>query len=363
MMPMIVFTGGGTAGHVAPNLALIHEFSNKGWEIAYIGSAHGIEKQMIEPLKIPFYGISSGKLRRYLSLKNLFDPFKIVFGIVQSFFLLNKLKPDVVFSKGGFVAFPVVLGAWLNRIPVVAHESDMSPGLANRLCFPFVNKICLTFAAGKKHFKKQDKIEVTGTPIRKQLFVGNSDHGRELCGFHAEKPCLLVIGGSLGAGSINRSIRKALPQLTREYQVIHICGKGKLEASLVNLKNYKQFEYANEELADLFAAASVIISRAGANSLYEILALGKPHILIPLPAEVSRGDQIQNARYFQKIGISLVIEDSALNTDILLQTLHELENNKRDINNKINELNIKSATDQLVAIIEEQVHVQSASTV
>lgn len=363
MMPIIVFTGGGTAGHVAPNIALIREFNHKSWEIAYIGSVHGIEKQMIEPLKIPFYGISSGKLRRYFSLKNVLDPFKIVLGIVQSFFLLNKLKPDVVFSKGGFVAFPVVVGAWLNRIPVVAHESDMSPGLANRLCFPFVNKICLTFEAGKKHFKKQDKIEVTGTPIREQLFAGNSDRGLELCGFNTDKPCLLVIGGSLGAGSINRNIRDALPQLTTEYQVIHICGKGKLEPSLIDRKEYKQFEYVNEELADLFAAASVVVSRAGANSLYEILALGKPHILIPLPAEVSRGDQIQNARYFQKLGISLVIEDKTLNAETLLQTLHELENNKKDINNKINALNIKSATDQIVAIIEEQVHVQSTSTV
>ncbi|CAM2797122.1 UDP-N-acetylglucosamine-N-acetylmuramyl-(pentapeptide)pyrophosphoryl-undecaprenol N-acetylglucosamine transferase [Legionella steigerwaltii] len=363
MMPMIVFTGGGTAGHVAPNMALIHELSHKGWEIAYIGSATGIEKQMIEPLKIPFYGISSGKLRRYLSVKNLLDPFKIVLGIVQSFFLLNKLKPDVVFSKGGFVAFPVVVGAWLNRIPVVAHESDMSPGLANRLCFPFVNKICLTFEAGRKHFKKQNKIEVTGTPIREQLFAGNSDHGLELCGFNLDKPCLLVIGGSLGAGSINRNIRDSLDQLTKEYQIIHICGKGKLEPSLIDREGYKQFEYVHEQLADLFAAASIVISRAGANSLYEILALGKPHILIPLPAEVSRGDQIQNARYFQGLGISRVIEDRALNTDTLLQSLHELERDKTDINNKINALNIKSATDQIVAIIEEQVHVQSASTV
>ncbi|KTD68863.1 MULTISPECIES: undecaprenyldiphospho-muramoylpentapeptide beta-N-acetylglucosaminyltransferase [Legionella] len=363
MMPMIVFTGGGTAGHVAPNMALIRELSRKGWEIAYIGSASGIEKQMIEPLKIPFYSISSGKLRRYLSVKNLLDPFKIILGIVQSFFLLNKLKPDVIFSKGGFVAFPVVVGAWLNRIPVVAHESDMSPGLANRLCFPFVHKICLTFEAGKKHFKKQDKIEITGTPIREQLFAGNGDRGLQLCGFNADKPCLLVIGGSLGAGSINRSIRDSLEQLTQEYQIIHICGKGKLEPSLMAREGYKQFEYANEELADLFAAASIVISRAGANSLYEILALGKPHILIPLSAEVSRGDQIQNARYFQGLDISLVIEDKSLNTDTLLQSLHELEKNKRDIINKINALNIKSATEQIVAIIEEQVHVQSASTV
>ncbi|KTD14792.1 undecaprenyldiphospho-muramoylpentapeptide beta-N-acetylglucosaminyltransferase [Legionella gratiana] len=363
MMPMIVFTGGGTAGHVAPNMALIREFSHKSWDIAYIGSADGIEKQMIQSLNIPFYSVSSGKLRRYISFKNLLAPFKIIFGIVQAFFLLYKLKPDAVFSKGGFVAFPVVIGAWLNRIPIVAHESDMSPGLANRLCFPFVNKICLTFDAGKKHFKKQNKIEVTGTPIREQLFAGNSNRGLELCGFNAEKPCLLVIGGSLGAGSINCCIRDALLQLTEKYQVIHLCGKGKVDSTLNGLVGYKQFEYANEELADLFAAASVVISRAGANSLYEILALGKPHILIPLSTEVSRGDQIQNAKYFQELGISLVIENRSLNVGTLLQTLCDLEQNKMEIMSKINALNIKSATEQVVAIIEEQVHVQSASAV
>lgn len=363
MMPIIVFTGGGTAGHVAPNIALIREFSQKGWDIAYIGSAHGIEKQMIEPLKIPFHAISSGKLRRYLSVKNILDPFKILFGIVQSFFLLNKIKPDVIFSKGGYVAFPVVVAAWLNRIPVVAHESDMTPGLANRLCFPFVNKICLTFEAGKNHIKKQEKLEVTGTPIREQLFAGHRERGLELCGFNEEKPCLLAIGGSLGAGSINRVIREALPQLTQKYQVIHICGKSKIEPSLMNHIGYKQFEYVSEELADLFAASSVVVSRAGANSLYEILALGKPHILIPLPAEVSRGDQIQNARYFQKLGISMVIDDRSLNKDMLLQSLQELDSQQEDITNKIHALNIKSATDHIVAILEEQVNVQSASTV
>jgi UDP-N-acetylglucosamine--N-acetylmuramyl-(pentapeptide) pyrophosphoryl-undecaprenol N-acetylglucosamine transferase len=363
MMPSIVFTGGGTAGHVAPNMALIREFSHKGWEITYIGSAEGIEKQMIQPLKIPFHAISSGRLRRYFSIKNLFDPFKVLLGIVQAFFLLYKLKPDVVFSKGGFVAFPVVVGAWLNKIPVVAHESDMTPGLANRLCFPFVNKICLTFEASKKHFKKQEKIEITGTPIREQLFMGNNVRGLELCSFNAEKPCLLVIGGSLGAASINRNIRSALPQLTQKYQIIHLCGKGKLDSSLNGVTGYKQFEYANEELADFFAAASAVVSRAGANALYEILALGKPHILIPLSTEASRGDQIQNARYFQKLGISIVIEDNALNIETLSAALHELESNSRDINKKIKALNIKSATTQIMDIIEEQVHVKSASIV
>jgi UDP-N-acetylglucosamine--N-acetylmuramyl-(pentapeptide) pyrophosphoryl-undecaprenol N-acetylglucosamine transferase len=363
MMPSIVFTGGGTAGHVAPNMALIREFSQKSWEITYIGSADGIEKQMIQPLKIPFHAISSGRLRRYFSVKNLLDPFKVLLGIIQAFFLLYKLKPDVVFSKGGFVAFPVVVGAWLNKIPVVAHESDMSPGLANRLCFPFVNKICLTFEAGKNHFKNQEKIEITGTPIREQLFMGNSARGLELCGFNAEKPCLLVIGGSLGAASINRSIRNTLPQLTQKYQIIHLCGKGKLDPSLNGITGYKQFEYANEELADFFAAASVVVSRAGANALYEILALGKPHILIPLSTEASRGDQIQNARYFQELGTSIVIQDKALNMETLLAALHELESNSSDINNKIKALNIKSATEQIMDIIEEQVHVKSASIV
>lgn len=363
MMPFIVFTGGGTAGHVAPNMELIRELTHKGWEMAYIGSASGIEKQMIQPLNIPFYGISSGKLRRYLSLKNVLDPFKIMLGIVQSFFLLYKLKPDVVFSKGGFVAFPVVVGAWLNRIPVIAHESDMSPGLANRLCFPFVNKICLTFDAAKLHFKQQEKIVVTGTPIRDQLFSGNRIRGLELCGFDSGKPCLLVIGGSLGAGSVNRSIRDALPQLIERYQVIHLCGKGKLDSSLNNTEGYRQLEYANEELADLFAAASVVVSRAGANSLYEILALGKPHILIPLSAEVSRGDQIQNARYFQGLGISRVIDDKSLTAETLLKALDELASTINEIKDKIEALNIKSATEQIVSIIKEQIHVQSESAV
>ncbi|MGC1183285.1 undecaprenyldiphospho-muramoylpentapeptide beta-N-acetylglucosaminyltransferase [Legionella sp.] len=359
----IIFTGGGTAGHVAPNVALIDEFSQKGWKMHYVGSTQGIEKEMIIPLGIPFHAISSGKLRRYMSIKNLVDPFKIILGIIQSFWLLHRLKPDVVFSKGGFVAFPVVVGAWLNRIPVIAHESDMTPGLANRLCFPFVNKICLTFNASRKHFKKQDKIEVTGTPIRKQLFTGSSTKGLEMCGFNAMKPCLLVIGGSLGSGSINRSIREALPQLTKDYQVIHLCGKGKVDALFSGLEGYKQFEYANEELADLFAAASVVVSRAGANSLYEILALGKPHILIPLSAQISRGDQIQNARYFQELGISIVIDDSSLSAETLLKALNDLEKNQYEIEEKIKALKIKSATEKIIDIIEEQIHVQSPSTV
>lgn len=363
MTPSIVFTGGGTAGHVTPNMALISEFKSEGWDIAYIGSGEGIERGMIEAINIPFYPIQSGKLRRYFSFKTMLDPFKILIGIIQSFWLIHKIKPDIVFSKGGFVAFPVVVGAWLNRIPVVSHESDMSPGLANRLCFPFVNKICLTFAASKKYFKNQEKLEVTGTPIRQQLFAGNSAKGLALCQFNTDKPCLLIIGGSLGAGSINQVIRASLEKLSQEFQVIHICGKGKVDSTLLGKDAYCQFEYVNEELADLFAAASVVISRAGANSVYELLALEKPHILIPLSAKVSRGDQIQNSHYFQQQGISVVLQDEALNTETLLQALHEVIGHKTEIINKIKSLIIKSATPKLVAIIKEQAHVQSPRTV
>jgi UDP-N-acetylglucosamine--N-acetylmuramyl-(pentapeptide) pyrophosphoryl-undecaprenol N-acetylglucosamine transferase len=359
----IVFTGGGTAGHVTPNIALIQELKKEGWDIAYIGSSSGLEQAMIEDLNIPFYAVSSGKLRRYFSLKNMFDPFKIFWGIVQSFFLLHKLKPNVVFSKGGFVAFPVVVGAYLNRIPVVAHESDLSPGLANKLCFPFVNKICLTFDAAKKYFKNQNKIIVTGTPIREQLFKGIPTKGLELCGFNNKKPCLLVIGGSLGAGSINKSVREALDSLTKEFQVIHICGKGKVDANLLCRKDYCQFEYVNEALADLFAASSIIVSRAGANSLYEILALGKPHVLIPLSPRVSRGDQIQNARYFQQMGISIVVNDDLLNAETLLNAVNEVVQNEASIEQKIKALGITSSVEKILAIIKEQAHVQSPKTV
>lgn len=359
----VVFTGGGTAGHVVPNLVLIDELKQEGCKITYIGSADGIEKTMVESKAIDFRSISCGKLRRYFSFKNALDPFKIVLGIVQSFFLLGKLKPNVVFSKGGFVAFPVVVAAWLNRIPVVAHESDMSPGLANRLCFPFVNKICLTFDAGKKHIKRQDKVEVTGTPLREQLFLGNQAKGLELCGFTADKPCLLVIGGSMGSELINRCVRESLPQLTQTFQIIHICGKGKIEHTLVDVEGYKQFEFVQDELADLFAAASLIISRSGANSLYEVLALNKPHVLIPLSAKVSRGDQIQNARYFEKLGISTVIQDESLNEQALLDAIQYVKLNESEIIEKIKELHIKSASKHIIEIIKEQVHVQSPSIV
>lgn len=349
----IVFTGGGTAGHVTPNVALIEELSPNEWQIDYIGSETGVEKTIISEMDIPYHEIKTGKFRRYFSWKNFLDPFLILVGVVQAFLLLRRLNADLVFSKGGFVAFPVVLGAWLNRIPVIVHESDFTPGLANRLCFPFADKICVTFAAGKAFFKEDTKVIVTGTPIRKALFLGDYEQGLALCGFTSKKPCLLVIGGSLGAGSINKAIREALPRLSQSFQVMHLCGKGKVDLSLQGTANYCQFEYATWELPHLFAAADLVISRAGANSVYEILALQKPHVFIPLSAKVSRGDQIQNANYFKEQGISTVIAEEDLTVETLLSTISHVQLNQTEIMQAIQSLHITpdSATQKIISLL------------
>ncbi len=362
MSPRIVLTGGGTAGHVTPNIALINILQQEGWQIDYIGSANSVEQSMITAVNIPFHAVRSGKLRRYFSWKNFFDPLNILFGIGQSYRLLRTLKPDVVFSKGGFVGFPVVVGAWLNRIPVVAHESDITPGLANRLSFPFVNKICVTFAAAKKHFKRQARVEVTGTPIRQELFEGNKQNGLALCGFNNEKPCLLVVGGSQGAQVLNVCVRQALDRLLQDFQVIHLCGKAKMDLSLIGKSGYCQFEYANQELADLFSASELVISRSGANSLYEILALNKPHVLVPLSMQASRGDQIQNARYFQQQGISVVVKEEALTPETLLSAVNEVNAHRGEIIKKIKQLAIESATTKIIDVIKEQAHVKCPKT-
>jgi UDP-N-acetylglucosamine--N-acetylmuramyl-(pentapeptide) pyrophosphoryl-undecaprenol N-acetylglucosamine transferase len=291
----IVFTGGGTAGHVTPNIALIEAFQKDNLDLAYIGSKTGIEKNLISALDVSYYPIETGKFRRYLTWQHLIEPFKIIYGFFQSFFLLRKLKPRVVFSKGGFVSFPVVISAWLLKIPVVSHESDMTPGLANRMTKPFVQKFCVNFEATTKHFKNQNLVFVTGTPIRQSLLLGNKQKALSFTGFTKDKPTLMVIGGSLGAKKINKMIRKILPKLLENHQVIHICGKGNLDLSLNHLEGYRQYEFVKSELGDLFALSDVVISRSGANALCELLTLAKPHLLIPLSKQASRGDQLDNA--------------------------------------------------------------------
>lgn len=351
----VVFTGGGTAGHVNPNLALIEALQAQGCTVAYIGSKLGVEHDMVTARRIPYYAVRSGKLRRYFSWQNFIDPFNLLIGVFQSFILLHRLKPKVVFSKGGFVGLPVVMGAWLNRIPVMAHESDLTPGLANRLSLPFVETLCVTFAGSKKHMKNPDKVVVTGTPIRQGLLNGTPALGLVRCGLDDSKPCLLVMGGSQGARALNACIREALPQLLERFHVIHLCGKGNFDFVLEHRAGYRQFEYVEDELADLLAASALVVSRAGANALYEILACGKPHVLVPLSRRSSRGDQIENAQYFKALGISTVVEEEGLSAETLLAAITQVQASREVIESKIAGLQIKSATPMVAELIMNKV--------
>ncbi len=323
-MKTIVMTGGGTAGHVTPNIALMPALKEAGYDIAYIGSYSGMEKGLIEATGTPYYGISSGKLRRYFDLKNFSDPFKVLKGYFEALSLMRKLRPDVVFSKGGFVSVPVVLAAKTRRIPAIIHESDITPGLANRIAVRGAKKVCCNFPETMKYLPSS-KAVLTGSPIRKELFQGDAARARALCNFTSDdKPVLLIIGGSLGSKIVNEAVRSVLPELLEKFYIIHLCGKGNLEDSLTGLLGYKQFEYANEELADMFALCDLAISRAGANSICELLALHKPNILIPLSAAASRGDQILNANSFKKQGFSYVLEEEELTAETLLAAVNEV---------------------------------------
>ncbi|MGL4452616.1 MAG: undecaprenyldiphospho-muramoylpentapeptide beta-N-acetylglucosaminyltransferase [Sarcina sp.] len=323
----IIMTGGGSAGHVTPNIALMPKLRELGFEIKYIGSKKGIEKEIIEKEGIPYYKISSGKVRRYFDLKNFTDPLKVVKGIGDALRILGKEKPDVVFSKGGFVTVPVIIAASMKKIPVVSHESDFTPGLANKLAMPFCDKLCVTFPESLKHIKGDNGI-LTGTPIREELLQGDKEKGRAFCNFAKKKPVLLIIGGSLGSKVINDSIRENLDNLLIGFNIIHLCGKNNLDESLKGKEGYLQFEYISDELPDLMAYTDFVVSRAGANAIFELLALKKPHILIPLSAKASRGDQVLNAKSFKNSGYSIVIEEEELNKELLESKLKELYRNK-----------------------------------
>ena len=326
-MKHIVLTGGGTAGHVTPNIAMIPVLREAGYKISYIGSYDGIEKKLIEELNIPYYGISSGKLRRYFDVKNFTDPFRVLKGFHEAKKLMKQLKPDIVFSKGGFVTVPVVIAAKKCKVPAIIHESDMTPGLANKLCIPSAVKVCCNFPETAKNLP-QEKAVLTGTPIRKELLSGDKEAGRRFCGFTSDKPVLMVIGGSLGAASVNNHIRSILPELLKEFQVVHLCGKDKTDESLTGTEGYVQYEYIKNELADLFALSDIVISRAGANAICEISALHKPNLLIPLSANASRGDQILNARSFERQGFSVVLEEEEITDQKLLDSIRSLYSNR-----------------------------------
>ena len=351
-MKRIILTGGGTAGHVTPNIALLPRLKELGYDIQYIGSYNGIEKELIEPFGIPYHGISSGKLRRYFSMKNFSDPFRVLKGFGEANKLIRDLKPDVIFSKGGFVSVPVVLAGKKNKVPVVIHESDMTPGLANKLSLPSAAKVCCNFPETLEHLPA-DKAVLTGSPIRQELLSGNKIAALDLCGFSADKPVILVIGGSLGSVVVNNAVRLALPDLLEQFHVIHLCGKGKLDASLNNVEGYAQFEYIKSELRDIFALADVVISRAGANAICELLALRKPNLLIPLSANASRGDQILNARSFERQGFSVVIEEEELSKELLLESVRDLYANRDTYMSAMRKSTLQNSIETITNIIEE----------
>ena len=351
-MKKIVLTGGGTAGHVSPNLALIPRLLQEGYVIDYIGTEKGIEREMIARVpQVHYHAVKSGKLRRYFSWQNFTDPFRVVAGAVQSARLMGKLKPDVVFSKGGFVSVPVVFGAWLHHIPVVCHESDLTPGLANKLCRPFARKFATTFPECAAALGP--KAEMTGTPLRPELFGGSRAKGLALLGFTGTKPVLLMMGGSLGAQSVNKVLREALPDLLPGFDLCHICGKGNLAPELEGTPGYKQLEFVDKELPDILATADLVLSRAGSNALCEFQALGKPMLLVPYPKGASRGDQILNAQSLEKRGLCRVLLQENLTRASLTAALNRLWADREQLEEALRKAPPADGTRRVLEMIEE----------
>ncbi len=347
----LVLTGGGTAGHVTPHLALIPGLRERGYDIVYIGSYEGIEKKLISDFNVPYYGISTGKFRRYFDPQNFSDPFRVMKGLGEAHKILRKERPRLIFSKGGFVSVPVVRAAALLGIPCILHESDMTPGLANKICIPVAKKVCCNFPETMSSIPA-DKALLTGTPIRQELLKGDPAEGRRICGFTDDKPVLMVIGGSSGAQAVNEVVRLALPRLLEDFNVAHICGKEKMDNLMLTMDGYKQFEYVKDELKDLFAMADVVVSRAGANALCELLALKKPNVLIPLSLRSSRGDQILNARSFEQQGFSVVIDNDELDESNLVEKINEVYKNRESIVRKMSDSHQHEATEAILDLID-----------
>ncbi len=349
-MAKIILTGGGTAGHVIPHFALLPHFTKDHIQLTYIGSKNGIEKKLVQEKNLPYIGISSGKLRRYFDLKNLTDPFRIVAGFFQSLYHLKKNKPDLVFSKGGFVSVPVVIAARVLGIPVIAHESDMTPGLANKLTAPFTQKILTTFEETLAYLPKEKSV-FTGSPVRDHLKYGDQHQGYSLTNLTPNKPIMMVMGGSLGAQKINTALREALPSLLNTFQIIHLCGSGNVDGTLINQPGYVQFEYVNEELPHLFAITDFMVSRAGSNAINEFATLQLPSLLIPLSRQASRGDQILNAESFAGKGYAHLLFEENLTPETLAQSIHTLYTQRDHYKTALSEAPESSGTDNVYAEI------------
>lgn len=348
----IILTGGGTAGHVSLNQAIIPELIAQGYDVHYIGSHDGIEKELIGDAfpQVPYHEISSGKLRRYFSLKNFTDPFRVVLGIGQALSIIRKVKPKIIFSKGGFVSVPVVIAAKLANVPVVVHESDVTPGLANKIALPFASHIFTVFKETMQHLPS-DKATCTGSIIRQQLFQGDKERGLKLCGFEENKKVLLVMGGSLGSVVLNDALRENLKRLLPMFNIVHLCGKGNVDESLQHVEGYRQFEYVTDELSDILFVSNFVVSRAGSNSIFEFLALHKPMLLIPLSAAKSRGDQILNANLFKRQGFAHVLEEEALTKDSFMASIELLIKSEEQMIDKMLDAERPKTPSEMVNLI------------
>ncbi|WP_128893970.1 undecaprenyldiphospho-muramoylpentapeptide beta-N-acetylglucosaminyltransferase [Longirhabdus pacifica] len=349
----ICFTGGGTAGHVMVNITLIPKFLQAGWNVSYIGSKDGIEKKLVEKFPIDYYEVSTGKLRRYFHVDNFKDPFKVIKGIFQANRIMKKMKPDVIFSKGGFVSVPVVIAGRKQKLPVIIHESDLTPGLANKISIPFASKVCVTFAETKQSIPSQ-KLGAVGAVVRDELFAGDKNKGLSLCSFTKQKPVLLVMGGSLGARKINEVLRDHLDEWMQHFQIVHLCGKGNIDHNL-RRQGYEQLEYADETLPHIMAASDIVLSRAGANSIFELLALHKPMFLIPLSKHASRGDQIFNAKRFVKKGYAEMMEEEHIDENNIVSSVVNMYQNKVEYMDKMRRNDDIVHSDALMQYIVEHV--------
>lgn len=348
----ILFTGGGTAGHVIVNLALIPYFQKEGWEVDYIGSKQGIERDLIKDLpNVTYYPISTGKLRRYMSLENFKDPFKVLKGTLDAWNVIRKTKPNVIFSKGGFVSVPVVVASRLRGVPTIIHESDFTPGLANKIATPFAKKVLTTFPETMKYLPEKKATHV-GAVIREELFQGDKSLGYKVTNLIPGKPVILIMGGSIGSQKINEAIRANLDTLLKKYQLIHICGSNNVD-STVKRKGYVQFGYVNEELKDIFAITDFVISRAGANAIFEFLALDLPMLLIPLSLAASRGDQIDNAKSFKEQGFAHVLEEEELSKERLLEEVEKLAEAAPVIKENMKKYSSKESREMVIQLIHE----------
>tara|TARA_B100000315_G_scaffold236949_1_gene253275 strand:+ start:3960 stop:5036 length:1077 start_codon:yes stop_codon:yes gene_type:complete len=346
----ILFTGGGSAGHVIPALPVVRACLDRGDTVDFIGSHSGLEQRLVEGMGVRYHGITTGKLRRYFSVANLVDAFRVLGGCWQAFRMLGRISPDVVFSKGGFVSFPVVIAAWLRRIPVVAHESDYSPGLANRLSMPFIEVLCTNFLETcPARFK--GRVVHSGTPVRRELMEGSAVRARERLGVPPDRGVLVVTGGSLGADALNAVVREALDALLKGFDVVHVCGEGK--ATGLKQRGYHEFEYVGEGWGDLLAAADVVVSRAGANALFELLTLAKPMLLVPLPARASRGDQIENAEFARVHGYAEVIAESELDAASLCECVEKIFRARPDWLRSLERFERPQAEVRLVQVLDD----------